>query len=207
DDLRLEQNHTADTVIARAKAAGVRLFIVHLDPSLKDEFLRDDYRYYENQSPCADDSACLNFEECRLPERYSDPGAVGVTYPMDHADNPEARYCLPARDENGRIGPVEDYSRMACETEGGYIYVPSSQGLRSRGDWLPLVLDGLWEVDLLISEADRGNLFPDQPFKLQTQMGIQLGADRRAYDFSQEGGQAGEDDDGNDSRPVFFTAP
>ncbi|MFU8804941.1 MAG: hypothetical protein ACNA8W_14100 [Bradymonadaceae bacterium] len=210
DDLRLEQNHTVDTVIARARAAGVRLYILHLDARLDTDTLRDDYRYYENQSPCADDSACSNFEECRLPERYSDSVTGGVTYPVDHAENPEARYCLPARDANGRIGPIEDYSRIACETQGGYIYVPSAHALRSRGDWLPYALDGLWEIDLVVGAADLGNLPPGQPFKLQTQMTMQFGAHQLAYNFHQHGQPNHsfiDDDDAADTRAVFFTAP
>jgi hypothetical protein len=209
DDLRLTQNHTAETVIANARAAGVRLFIVHLDSKVDANLLRDDYRYYENQSPCTDNSQCLNFEECRVPQLFSDGLSGTVTYPTSFESNPDARYCLPALDENGRIGPIEDYSRIACATEGGYIYVPSAQALRSRAEWLPFALDGLWEMDVEIAEAQRGNLFPGQPYKLQTTKNLQLGDLNRTYQYSQQGRvqQAIDDDDAADTRAVFFKAP
>lgn len=209
DDLRLAQNHTAETVMTNASAAGVRIYIVHLDSKLNADLLRDDFRYYESQSPCTDNGECKNFEECRVPQLFSDGLSGGVTYPQGYEQNPDARYCLPARDENGRVGPIEEYSQIACATEGGYIYVPSPQALRSRAEWLPFALDGLWEMDVLITEADRGNLFPGQPYKMQSTMNLQLGDLQRTYNFGQQGrvSQAIDDDDAADTRAVFFTKP
>jgi hypothetical protein len=206
DDLRLTQDHTADEVIARANAADVRIFIVHLDSKLDASLLRDDFRYYENQSPCTRNDECLNFEECRPPQIFSDHLSGGVTYPTTFEQNPDARYCLPARDQNGRIGPIEDYSKIACATEGGYIYVPSAKALRNRAEWLPLVLEGLWEMDVLIAEANGENLLAGQPHKLQATMNVRFGERNLTYQFGQQG-MAIYGDDGADTRAVFFTAP
>lgn len=202
DDYRPSGGATAQSVAQKASQLGVRLFIVHLDAAMGDPArLRDDYKYYENQQPCASSDQCLNFEECRRPARFRQGSSGAPTYPADL----NASFCMPKRDESGRLGPINDYSQIACETGGGYIYVPSNQGLRSRMEWLPHTMEGMWEVNVLVDAATRGNLPVGEAFKVQTDFDVTLGNDKRTYSFSQLGEPAPFDQAAGDTRTVLFT--
>ncbi|MBA2661253.1 MAG: VWA domain-containing protein [Bradymonadaceae bacterium] len=206
DDLRLKQSHTADTVIDRAAALGVRLFLVHLDPKLNADSLRDDFVYYEQQDECSADSECKNFEQCRKPQRFAiTPGSV--TYPSNHGENPDAQYCMPKRDANGRIGAISEYARMACETEGGYIYVTSATSLRQRMENLPFTMDGMWELGLEVSQLERKSVPAGEAYRLQTEFSVDLGNENKSVNFSQLGTSGQGSDDSRDNRPAFFAAP
>lgn len=211
DDLRLPQ-YTASSVIQRATELGVRIFIVHLDASQVPTTMagtpvhRDDPRYWnENvdgqqiQSPCTADADCKNFERCRVPTSYSSTPLAPVEI------SPEGdKYCMPERDpENGRFGPIDEYSRIACETDGGYIYVKEGSGIRPRMDWLPFAMDGLWKVDTVIDVLQNLNVEPDDTYLFQTTMSVTLGGTQRSYDFSQTG-EPITTDDGADTRAVLF---
>lgn len=210
DDLRLPQ-FSPQAVIQRATDLAVRIFIVHLDAAQEPTTQggtpvhRDDPEYWSNrvdgqpiQEPCDDGSSCKNFEECRVPVGYSStPGGAIEIDPMGQT------YCMPTRDDNGRIGPIEEYSRIACATDGGYIYVKDAQGLRPRMDWLPFTMDGLWKADVVVDDLANRTVPSDESYKLQTSMRVTLGGITRSVDFSQRG-EAAPTDDAADTRSVIF---
>ncbi|MEZ4461253.1 MAG: hypothetical protein R3E66_16350 [bacterium] len=205
DDLRLD-NFDADRVITAAQAAETKVYIVQLDSKLALEdlggapLLRDDPRYVENQANCNSDADCLNFEECRQPVNYSSTPGGAVESPAN------GTYCLPKRDDNGRLGPIQDYQRIACATEGAYIYVPASTALRSRMQWLPYALDGLWKVETVIDAFENGQVPTDQPYKVQSSFTVNLGERARTFTFSQTGDPlVGPQDDEQDTRTVIFS--
>lgn len=199
DDLRLT-NFDADRVISAANDANVHVYIVQLDSAIDASLLRDDPRYIEQQDNCTSDADCLNFEECRAPINYSVNlgGAV---------ENPAmGTYCLPARDDNGRLGPVQDYQRIACATEGAYIYVPSSKALSNRMAYLPYALDGLWKVETTIDAFENGEVPANEPYKVQSSFTVTLGDRARTFTFSQTGDPlVGPTDDDQDTRTVIFS--
>jgi hypothetical protein len=211
DDLRLPQ-YTADSVMDRAAELGVRIFIVHLDASQVPTTMagtpvhRDDPLYWNNrvdgapiQTPCSGDADCKNFERCRVPIGYSSTPQA----PTENSPNGDS-YCMPERDPvNGRFGPIGEYSKIACATDGGYIYVKEASGLRPRIDWIPFAMDGLWKVDTIVDVLQNRNVDPDDTYHFQTTMSVTLGGTQRSYDFSQSG-EAISTDDGADTRTVLF---
>lgn len=190
-----------EEVIAKANTLGVEISIVQADPPMDESLLRDDFRYYEHQTECFADDECKNFEECRSPQPLE---FDSVIYPS----NLDANYCLPARDQNGRVGPIADYQRLACETGGAFSYLPvvTNDLLFSRVRGLILEPEGVWEIDVEIPESvelDRG-----QPFALQGQLDITIGTgNTQGFTFSQDGATrtAGLEGD-RDTRPIFFRA-
>ena len=201
-DERREAQVSVDQIIEKANDLGVSISVVQVDAPMDVDVLRDDYRYYESQPACTDNSECKNFEECRQPQFFR-AGASGTS--ITHPSDTEANYCLPARDENGRIGPVHDYQRMACETGGAYSYIPilTNDLLFSRIRGLAMAPEGGWEVDFVIDEA--AGLFPEQPFLMQGSLDVSIGQ-VQSYEFSQWGARSGSAAlESRDTRPVFFS--
>lgn len=209
DEMRERDSATLDDVIAAARQNNVRIFIVHLDAALDDPSqLRDDPMYPEGQTPCSDDSECKNYETCREVRGYADSVGAQPTLPSGASYDSSQTYCQPNRDLSGRIGPIHDYARLACETQGGYIYAPSVELLAHHMRWLPHALDGLWEAKVDSSSIQRGEVGGEQPFKLQTRMNVNAAQMARTYEFSQvgyvkDGADAHPDD--FDTRAVIFT--
>lgn len=210
DDLRFPQ-YSANAVIQRATDLGVRIFIAHLDAAQEPTTQggtpvhRDDPEYWSNtvegeqiQSPCASDADCKNFESCVVPTSYSSSpnGAVEITPGGD-------MYCMPRRDENGRIGPIDEYARIACATDGGYIYVKDPAALRPRLDWLPFTMDGLWKTDVTIDDFANRTLPSGEAYKLQTTLRVTIAGRAQSIDFSQSG-EAGTTEDASDNRSILF---
>jgi len=204
DDLRLNAFNEA-RVIAAAKAVNARLFIVHVDPSVATQgieglpFFRDDPRYIEDQDPCSSEESCENFEECRRPLSYaSTPNA-----PVEISTN--ETYCLPKRDDNGRIGPIHAYQRIACETDGSYIYVTSATALRNRMQWLPHTMDGLWKVETTLDAFENRRVAAGEGFKVQGALRVGLGTRNLSFIMSQTGDErAGTQFADQDTRGVLF---
>lgn len=203
DDLRLTSATAQDVIDA---AGDVRVIIVHLDPSLDLEtpngtpLFRDDPDYWleTRQSPCADDSECFNYEECRQPTGYAQTPNNPVVSERDFTQT----YCLPKRNEtDGRIGPIDAYAEIACATSGGYIYVPGADALSSRMSPLPFVMDGLWELPVSLDELSLGDIASDSGYKLATDVTVTIGGTSQPYSFS-EGANASED-----TRAVIFSKP
>lgn len=203
DELRL-QGSTAAEVIAAANAVNARLFIVHLDAKLATEttagspLFVDDPEYIKFQDPCMDDSTCKNFEVCKEITKFSSAEGGAATFP-DKA-TPGTKFCMPQRDDNGRIGPVDDYSEIACATGGSYVYVKDARALAFEMTWLPYVLDGLWEADINVDLFSRtGSVADGQPYLFQTNMSVSLGDVRTVEAVSQKGTVLG-----TDNRLVLF---
>lgn len=208
-DERRRQNLTVDTVIESARDLGVRVHVIHAENSVDVNTLRDDYLYYQDQAPCGDDSDCKNFEECRQPTllcQSSGSTCSGVTHPATFNANPNVTYCLPKRDENGRVGPIQDYQRLACETGGGYSYLPAMTNslLYSRMNGLAMDSEGAWEVDIVLDDAI--DLPPGEAYGLESILEVSVNQTTRSYNFSSAGisGVTGRPYS-RDTRAVFFT--
>lgn len=204
-DERRRPNMTVDTVIETARELGVRVHVVQADPEIDTATLRDDYRYYEQQQPCATDSECKNFEECREPQYLCQSNGntcTGINYPQ----NPGDQFCLPKRDENGRLGPIHDYQRLACETGGGYSYLPAMTNslLYNRMSGLAMEREAAWEVDIRLDDVNA--LTADSPYALEAAMKVNVSNQERTYNFSTAGitGTAGQPYS-RDTRAIFFT--
>lgn len=213
DDLRPNAQSLNDTISA-AKDRGVRVYIVHLDPSmaLTDSLgyplFRDDPEYISSQTECADDSACKGFEECRTMTSYSTSPGTNVSVPNDAQRG--KNFCLPKRDESGRIGPISEYSQIACATGGNYIYVPAPGALQARAGWLPQVINGLWEVPIVVDAFAEQRVSAGQPYRVQANFSVTLNNQSQTASLSQVGGSVSNStgaDGETDSRPVLFSAP
>ena len=193
DDLRESDATTIDDLISSATQNNVRVFVVHLDPTMANpRQLRDDPRYYRDQSTCSNDSSCKNFETCRKPRRYG-PADSAVDEPS--VPSPDARFCLPDRGENGRIGPISDLQRLACATSGGYMYLTNnSTEQRTQAAnglvqlrWLPYAIDGLWEATVGSERLRRNNVPAGTFIRVGTQMQLSVAGQSQTYSFSQGG--------------------
>lgn len=207
DDMRENDNSDIDKVVDAATANNVRIFIVHVDPAFQEPHqIREDPEYWKGQTPCTDDSMCKNYETCRNPKGYG----TGVGTEVEKPEGFDNTYCLPARDENGRVGPIEDYSRLACATEGGYMYSPSIDSVVRNMDWTPYALDGLWEATVTSATMNRKAGLAGMPLKIHTDMGVTVAGQSRNYAFTQLGRTAGVDAnatvDAFDTRGVVFVA-
>lgn len=201
DEVRFKAQ-TAQTVIDAANATNTRVFIVHLDPQIQTELngnplIVDDPAYIVAQDGCTSDSECKNFEECRPMMRFSANVGQGVTIP-DEARK-DLSFCLPKRDENGRLGPIDDYAEIACATGGGYVYVNNTGALVNNVSWLPYTLDGLWEVDVNVDAFSRQLLPESSPYLVQATMQVTLSGDAKSAVYSQKG------EGGFDNRFAIFS--
>ena len=149
---------------------------------------------------CASDDECKNFEECRPTTAYANGPGQPVTQPT--VERRALSFCHPKRDDNGRIGPIDDYAVIACETGGGYIYVSQSGTLPANMGWLPFALDGLWELPVSVDVFGRGQLGAGEAHLLQVNMQVTLGGRTITQSASQLGSTSA-----NDNRPVLFSAP
>lgn len=179
DDLRSPMID-AQAVIDAASAAGVRVFIVHLDPLVDvrtasgSPLIPDVPSYVQRQDTACDpanENACKNFEVCRKVTAYSTNAGTNVTTPAEKIDG---TYCaidykfVDDEQVKGRIGPISEYAEIACATGGGYLYFPSRDKLSDGNGTvakLPLALDSLWEVPVDVSSFKRGDVEAGEPYK------------------------------------------
>ncbi len=151
------QRADVDQVIGTANSLGVSVSIVQVDAPRNVDYLRDDWVYYEEQSPCSSDGDCANFEECREPTRYTTNSSTDDEFDVDYptADQLGNSYCLPAYDENGRIGPIAEFDRLACETGGSYTYVPAADrtGIHNPLQGAVFAAEAAWEFDFSIDDV------------------------------------------------------
>ncbi len=213
DDLR-RPNFSAQTIGAKAKAANVRIYFVHFDPTVTTEsgtgeqLFRDDTAYWSEvvsgspiQTACTDDSSCLNFETCREPMFYSSARNATIERPDSYVDGD--KYCLPTRQEDGRFGPIHDYSTIACETGGGYSYARDGRAIRQNVDWLPLTMDGVWSIETAINTFQDELVPKDQSYLLQTTFSVTLGGRTSTVDLSRVGRTATVEAAQDTRLPVF----
>lgn len=212
DDLR-RPNFSADTIATKAKEGNVRIHFVHFDPEVLTEssgraLFRDDTAYWSEtvsgspiQTPCTDDSSCLNFETCREPTLYASARDASVEKPQSYSDGD--KYCLPTRQEDSRFGPIHDYAKIACESGGGYSYARDGRAIRKNIDWLPLTMDGVWSIETAINTFQDDLVPTDQSYLLQTTFRVTLGGRSSTVDLSRVG-RTGSVEAAQDTRlPVF----
>ncbi len=197
---------TAEQVIAAAEEANVRIYFVHLDPRIAGnsgenaaaEQILDDYQYYSQAAQsdnCTGDADCASHETCREVRGYSErsDGDVGE----GGGEYREGRFCMPQRRADGRTGPLEIYSEIACATGGGYQYVKSVDALSEAMGWLPLAMDGLWEVDVAVEGLADEEISPTAgPVWLQGSFEVATDEGSGTLEFSQNDG---------DDRSVLFS--
>lgn len=204
---------TAQAAIEAANNANVRVFIVHLDAPIagsdesdqqaSPEQILDDPQYAENQAGnCDSNDSCAPHEKCREIRQYSSSGKGSVNA------GPSGKYCMPRRRADGRTGPLEVYSQIACATGGGYQYVKTPEDLNWAMRWLPYTMDGLWEADVSVNALRRDEYVEGAPSRLSGQFEVTAGSTTRTIEFSQTGGDVQGTDTGpntGDSRSTIFT--
>src|SRR5690606_30751009 len=155
------------------------------------------------------DDVWKKFEECRFPQTFttSQGGVQNITSPPNYDNADPKQYCLPKRDEYGRIGPIADYASMTCATGGGYIYASSAASLRPQMEWLPFSMDGLWEISAELPDSKDGTLSAGNAYRLEASMTVKLGDESKTVDYSRLGLVVSGDEDSRDSRPAFFVKP
>ena len=186
------------SIIEKARAQDVRIFIIHMDPAVQKEsatgtpLIPDSLTYVADQdAPCASDADCKNFEACRPVTAFAPRAGAAVEFPQDKIFIDEANpamgrqtYCSIQRDANGRIGPIEDYAQIACATGGGYMRVDRiDNAFDSKFSWLPSVLDGLWEVPVEIGAFGLGSLDEDEGYAVETSASFTVGGITEQYSF------------------------
>ncbi len=199
------RDSTVDEVIAAAISNGVSVSVVQVDAEIPEPaHLRDDLRYYREQygSPCSSDDECANYEVCREPVRYANSRHTDdpqdVVWPESDFHTDGDHYCLPGYDENGRVGPIEEYKRLACETGGSYSYVTDvgraviAQPMVSQL-WAP---EAAWAVEIGIGEHPAETV-TGESYLLETTLNVNIGRNQ-SYRFDR-----GSSSD-PDTREVFF---
>jgi hypothetical protein len=168
----------------------VRIFIVHFERQVETALpsgvplLPDLPDYVNGQSECTSDDECKNFEECRSVTAYANRDGSMVQVP---AGKTTGSFCALRRDDNGRIGPVDEYAQIACETGGSYMYFPDVESLGEKINFLPYAMDGLWEVPLTLDAYNRGELPAGEPFNIQAEFQVTIDGLQRSKNLSQDG--------------------
>lgn len=206
DELGPNDDVSSEDVISAAKSAGVRVFVVHLDPAYtKDEqkFFREDTQYFEEdpQASCSSDSECKDYESCRKVHGYNTSSSqLGEkvspeTIPGESWSDTSKR-CMPTRGPEGRYGPIQAYAKLACQTNGGYIYLtnedPTQKTQATNGlsqlAWLPYTVDGLWEATVGVKRLSDNQVPSDDKFiRIGGAMQMTAGERTDTYNFSQSG--------------------
>ncbi len=181
------RNSDMEDVIDAAQSQDVEVTIVQVDSALQDpSLLRIDWEYYEGEDTCDTDTDCENFETCAEPPAYvqnpdtNDPN--DIVYPTNQGET----YCIPDYDENGRIGPIEDYAAIACATGGAYHYIPSNDQTLI-GDpmeaqvWIP---EAGWAIDFSMDDLVNFNRSDNLLMEMSLEATI---VQSRSADFDTDG--------------------
>ena len=200
---------SVDQVIEAAREHDVRVFVVHYDTGFTENAIEQMYdvpEYMVTQIQegftCSDDSDCKNFEICRKFRGFSSSQGG------DTKGVPEDQFCFPQRSTDGRIGPIQDYSKLGCATGGGYTYLRSNRALSRAIGWLPYATEGLWEVEAASDQIE--DLAGGQGLLLQALFDVTVSGTNKTYQFSQVGGRTSGQSDATvaetDTRSAIFTA-
>lgn len=146
-----DPDNTFEDVVREMTDLGVRVYIIHLDNGIDSSLIRDLPTIWGGNSacqddptcgadPCAADSECPNYAECRPVTIYAENQGDPVT-------TSDVSYCMPRYGDDGRIGPVDEYADIACRTGGSYIYVSDPEQMRRYYRILPTVLDGQFSIE------------------------------------------------------------
>jgi hypothetical protein len=190
DDLRNSDDTTIDELISVAEDVDVSVFVYQVDPTMSDRrVLRDDPAYYRRQTPCQSSSECKNFETCRKPGRYG-PENASVQEPQIPSE--DAKFCLPERGPDGRLGPIADLAKLGCATGGGYKYltnldsqsrhqaVPKLQQLSK----LPYTAVGSWQATVTSSQLNSDVVPTGQFLPVGGRVSVTTGDASQTYTFS-----------------------
>lgn len=151
-------------------AHGIHTYVVHLDTPVDPTLIRDVNTYYAGNTncqddagcmgapPCANDSQCANFETCRPATVYGENMGDPVTQTT-------ASYCLPTYNDEGRLGPIDYYADLACQTGGTYMYVTRPTQMRQYWNALASSVNGQYSVEADFSALQSSD-FPDGWYRL-----------------------------------------
>ena len=130
---------------AAAARSDVRIFVVHYDPALPRDKLRDDPAYYNgHDGGCNVDAGCQSRETCREVKGYHPQRGGEVD--RSAGEHRSGTFCMPRRESDGRVGPIHYYGQLTCETDGAYYYRRSNAPLSRLLEYLPATMDGYWEA-------------------------------------------------------------
>lgn len=152
-----DENATYQDVLDRAQELNVHLSIIHLDAPIDPSTMRDLPTYFRDEDSsgypptCSSDSDCLNFETCRNATIYADEPDGNVT-------QTDEQYCMPEYNENGRLGPNEQYADLACQTEGHYLRLRNPEQFTYYIQRLTFAFDGQYSIEAEVSAFGKQDL-------------------------------------------------
>jgi hypothetical protein len=158
-----DSDATKEKLVSRLNEHDIHLYIMHLDARFDDSLLRDLPTYWAGSSDCNGDSCasaptcqsdadCSNFETCRKAKIYPDEDPTDSETDAEVTET-SSKYCMPDY-SGGRLGPVDEYADLACQTQGNYLYVRTPDELVFWARHLPYLIDGRWSVEAEISAFD-----------------------------------------------------
>jgi hypothetical protein len=108
------------------------------------------------------------------------------------------------RDSSGRVGPLEEYAQLACQTGGHYLYVTDPSTLTTTFDTLVDLIGGTWEVEVGVESLGQAALF-NGAYRLGMDVEVRLDGRNDTYSHNPYGGSVfGGQLDANDTRGVVF---
>lgn len=167
---------TYEQVLQAAAQINLHIYIVHLDAAVDPTLIRDLPTYWAGNDNCQSDPGCMkapacasdancgSHEECRPAKIYSETAGGPVT------ETPVS-YCLPAWDAEGHLGPIDQYSDLACRTGGSYMYVTRPEQLRPYWGALANAVNGQYSIEADFAALESSD-FPDGWYRLS---GVFLG--------------------------------
>lgn len=158
-----DSDATKEKLVSRLNEHDIHLYIMHLDAKFDDSVLRDLPTYWAGSSDCDGDSCasaptcqsdadCSNFETCRSATIYPDQDPTDSETGAEVTETNQ-QYCMPDY-SGGRLGPIDEYADLACQTQGNYLYARTPEELVFWARHLPYLIDGRWSVEAEISAFD-----------------------------------------------------
>lgn len=107
------------------------------------------------------------------------------------------------RDNQGRFGPIEEYSQIACATGGQYIYVADPFALNFYFDLMSGLNGGTWKVDAGVEAL--GSVRDNNAYRMSAEVQVNFDGRNESFFLDPFGNQTSlgriETDD---TRPVIF---
>lgn len=108
-----------------------------------------------------------------------------------------------ARDAEGRTGPLDEFSQIACASGGQYIYVTDPFALNFYFSLMSDLIGGTWKVDIGVEAFD--TVVDNGPYRFGANVGINLDGRTESFFLSPFGNQTSLGQiDTDDTRPVIF---
>ncbi len=102
----------------------------------------------------------------------------------------------------GQTGPIEEYSRIACETQGQYIYTEDASSLNSIFTDVANMIGGMWEVEVGV-ESVANPAVENGAYRLGMDMSVTL-SNRNANYFHAPYGKLSNSQVPADTRTTVF---